>query len=413
LETTNSIRGGANREVLKPIAEGGAIYDAYADEAWTVDGAAVRVSLVCFTGVSQLHSRLNGAEVGAILADLTAAQYGTDLTKAIPLIQNRNIAFQGTISYGPFEMPGTAARAMLTAPVNPNGRKNKEVVRPWTNGKDVATRGQDRWIVFFPGQSTEEEASLFEQPFAHVAKEVVPYRKQRDNADLNRFWWRLWRSRPELFRALTGLARMIVTPRVSKHRLFVWRDVSVVPDSAVVAIARDDDTTFGLLHSRYHELWSLRMGTWLGVGNDPRYTPTTTFETFPFPLGLTPNILAGDYSEDTRAIAIAGASKRLNELRENWLNPADLVRREPEVVAGYPDRIIPVSNEAALALKKRTLTNLYNERPTWLQHAHKALDEAVAAAYGWPADLPDDEVLARLFALNQERAAGQAASGAG
>jgi type II restriction/modification system DNA methylase subunit YeeA len=149
------------------------------------------------------------------------------------------------------------------------------------------------------------------------------------------------------------------------------------------------------------------MGTFLGVGNDPRYTPSTTFETFPFPEGLTPNIPAASYAADPRAIKIAAAA-RLNELRENWLNPADLVKRVPEVVAGYPDRILPVNETAALELKNRTLTKLYNARPAWLDNAHKALDEAVAEAYGWGDDwragkLTEDEILARLFKLNQER----------
>lgn len=184
-----------------------------------------------------------------------------------------------------------------------------------------------------------------------------------------------------------------------------------MPDSAVVAIARDDDTTFGILHSKFHELWSLRMGT--SLEDRPRYTPSTTFETFPFPEGLTPNIPATDYAADPRAQAIAAAAARLNELRENWLNPADLVRREPEVVPGYPDRIVPVDEAAAKELARRTLTNLYNARPAWLDHAHRALDEAVADAYGWGADfragtLTDDEILARLFHLNQQRGAAQA-----
>ena len=82
---------------------------------------------------------------------------------------------------------------------------------------------------------------------------------------------------------------------------------------------------------------------------------------------------------------------------------------EREVVAGYPDRILPRDEAAAKALKARTLTNLYNERPAWLAMAHARLDAAVAAAYGWPADLPDEDVLERLFQLNQERAAAQAA----
>lgn len=404
LVSTNSIRGGANREVLKPIVAGGAIYSAYSDEPWTVDGAAVRVSLVCFSLQPAEISRLDGIAVKEIFSDLTAAATGVDLTRAIELAQNRGTAFQGTISYGPFEISGEVARQMLQSPVNPNGYGNAEVVRPWTNGRDITRRPEDRWIIFFDAASTETVAALFEAPFGYVSQAVRPFRAKRDNEELNRHWWRLWRSRPDLFAATASLKRIIITPRVSKHRLFVWRDASVVPDSATVAIARDDDTTFGILHSRFHELWALRMGTWMGVGNDPRYTPTTTFETFPFPDGLTPDIPAVDYVNDPNAIAIAEAAKRLNELRENWLNPPDLVKREPEVVLGLPVRIVPVNDEAAGKLRKRTLTNLYNDRPAWLQHAHKALDDALAAAYGWPANLPDDEVLARLFALNQERA---------
>lgn len=201
-----------------------------------------------------------------------------------------------------------------------------------------------------------------------------------------------------------------MTPRVAKHRLFVWASPQVVPDSRIVLIARDDDTTLGILHSRFHELWSLALGGWHGVGNDPQYTPSLGFETFPFPQGLTPDIPAAGYAADPRTQAIAAAAARLSELRENWLNPPDLVRHVPEVVPGYPDRILPVDDKAEKELKKRTLTNLYNARPAWLDHAHKALDEAVAESYGWGDDwragkLTDDEILARLFALNQSRAA--------
>jgi type II restriction/modification system DNA methylase subunit YeeA len=103
--------------------------------------------------------------------------------------------------------------------------------------------------------------------------------------------------------ALGKVIRYAATARVAKHRLFVWLDARICPDSQNIVIARDDDTTFGILHSRFHEVWSLRLGTWLGVGNDPRYTPTTTFETFPFPEGLTPNIPAADTAGDLRASA--------------------------------------------------------------------------------------------------------------
>ncbi|MBU2241761.1 MAG: class I SAM-dependent DNA methyltransferase, partial [Alphaproteobacteria bacterium] len=149
----------------------------------------------------------------------------------------------------------------------------------------------------------------------------------------------------------------------------------------------------------------------------PTYNSEGVFETFPFPEGLTLNLPATTYADDPRAVKIAAAAARLNELRENWLNPADLVDRVPEVVPGYPDRILPKNEAAAKELKKRTLTNLYNTRPAWLDHAHKALDEAVAEAYGWGDDwraglLTEDEILSRLFKLNQERAAAEAKAAA-
>ena len=140
----------------------------------------------------------------------------------------------------------------------------------------------------------------------------------------------------------------------------------------------------------------------------PRYTPSTTLETFPFPDGLTPNMPASAYGSDPRAVAIANAARRLDELRTDWLNPTDLVEIVPEVVPGYPDRILPKNAAAAAILKKRTLTNLYNERPAWLDNAHRDLDAAVAAAYGWPANISDEDALARLLALNHARSNAEA-----
>ena len=156
------------------------------------------------------------------------------------------------------------------------------------------------------------------------------------------------------------------------------------------------------MHSRFHEAWSLRLGT--SLEDRPRYTSTTTFSTFPFPEGLTPNIPAKNYASDPHAVAIAKAAKRLDELRNAWLNPPDLIDIVPEVVAGYPDRILPKTEAAAAELKKRTLTNLYNARPQWLADAHRDLDAAVAAAYGWPADISEEDALVKLLELNLARA---------
>jgi type II restriction/modification system DNA methylase subunit YeeA len=203
--------------------------------------------------------------------------------------------------------------------------------------------------------------------------------------------------------AITNLTRYIVTPRVAKHRLFIWLDTRTLADSATIAITRDDDTAFGLLHSRFHEAWALRLGT--SLEDRPRYTPTTTFETFPFPEGLTPNIPAANYADDPRAVAIATAARELDRLRNAWLNPPDLIKIVPEVVPGFPDRILPANPAAEKELKKRTLTNLYNERPTWLANAHRDLDAAVAAAYGWPTDIGEEDALARLLELNRARSA--------
>ena len=198
--------------------------------------------------------------------------------------------------------------------------------------------------------------------------------------------------------ALDGLSRYIATPTVAKHRLFAWLDARICPDHQLIVIARDDDTTFGILHSRFHEIWSLRLGT--SLEDRPRYTPTSTFATFPFPTGLGPDVPATEYASDPRATAIATKARRLVELRDRWLNPPEWVEWVDEPVPGYPQRPVPRDQQAANALKKRTLTNLYNTRPQWLADAHEALDEAVAAAYGWPADISDDDVLRELLALN-------------
>ena len=398
LVATNSIRGGRNRTVLDRIAESTRIFDAWEDEPWIVDGAAVRVSLVCF-GDSGQPSRLNGAPVHRINADLTAT--GTDLTRAGKLARNRGCAFVGGMKKGSFDIPGETARRWLSAPGNPNGRTNADVLKPWRNGKDLTQRSADKWIVDFGHTMSEEEAALYEAPFGHVEARVKPQRQQNRRDELRAYWWWHDRSGQTMFERLKTLARYIATPRVAKHRLFVWLDAAICPDGQLIVIARDDDTTFGIVHSRFHEAWSLRLGT--SLEDRPRYTPTTTFETFPFPDGLSPDVPAADYAHDPRAVAIAEAARRLAELRDRWLSPPEWVEWVEEPVPGYPKRPVARDKAAAKALKGRTLTNLYNARPRWLADAHAALDAAVAEAYGWPADVADEEALRELLALNMAR----------
>ncbi len=405
LVATNSIRGGANRRVLQAATEAHRIFEAWSDEPWVIDGAAVRVSLVCFSRADDVlvtGSRLDGRPVDEIYADLTARSggVGVDLTRGRRLPENTGVAYMGDTKGGPFDVAGDQACLWLRLPANPHGRANAEVLKPWMNGMDLTRRPAGKWIVDFGWTMSSGDAALYEEPFRWVKEHVYPMRRENRREAYREYWWRHVEPRQGMWRALDGLARYIATPRVSKHRLFVWCDARICPDSALIAIARDDDTTFGILHSRFHEIWSLRLGTWLGKGNDPRYTPTTTFETFPFPAGLTPDVPAADYADDPRASAIADASRRLVELRERWLNPPEWVEWIDEPVPGYPKRPVPRNEAAAKELKKRTLTNLYNARPQWLADAHAALDAAVASAYGWPADITGDDALRNLLALN-------------
>ncbi len=399
LVATNSIRGGANRLVLDRIVEHGAIFDAWSDEPWVIDGAAVRVALVCFAGAdAHLGARLNGMPAPGISADLVASSSSALGSSVRPLRTNRGASFRCGEKGGAFDISGDLAREWLRLPANPNGRPNSDVLKPWINGMDVTRRPQDKWIIDFGHEMSEAKAALYEAPFAHVVEHVKPSRANNRVKALRDEWWRHRRFVVDLRQALDGLSRYIATPRVAKHRLFVWCDVRICPDSALTVIARDDDTTFGILHSRFHEAWSLRLGT--SLEDRPRYTPTTTFETFPFPEGLSPDVPASDYVDDPRAVAIAEAAQRLVELRGRWLNPPEWVEWVDEPVPGYPQRPVPRDETAAKELRKRTLTNLYNARPQWLAHAHATLDAAVAAAYGWPAEISEDDALRELLAMN-------------
>ena len=228
---------------------------------------------------------------------------------------------------------------------------------------DITRRPSGKWIVDFGNEIYEEDAALYEAPFAHLAQNVRPMRQRTAERTSREYWFRHWNPRLEMRQALSVLDRYIATPTLAKHRIFAWLDAGVCPDHQLIVIARDDDTTFGILHSRFHEQWSMRLGT--SLEDRPRYTPTTTFATFPFPEGLSPDIPAFAYVEDPRAAAIAKASRRLVELRERWLNPLEWVEWTDEPVPGYPRRAVPRNENVEKELRRRTLTNLYNIRPRW------------------------------------------------
>jgi hypothetical protein len=370
LLATQGIRGGANRTVLDRIKRTGDIFFAYADEPWVLAGANVHISFVGQDDGSQAERTLDGYPVSSINTDLTT---GLDLTLARRLSENLGIAFLGSQKAGPFDIDDATAMSMLASP-NPDGRSNRDVVRRRANGQDVARgRGDLGWVIDFGTDRTEREASLYEAPFEYVKAHVEPTRRNNPRRAYRERWWLHAEARPGMRAALLGLSRYIATPPLAKHRLFAWLEASVLPDHQLVVFARDDDYTFGVLHSSAHEMWARGLGTQLReVESGFRYTPTTCFETFPFP-----------HPTDTQRDAIADAARDLDRLRTGWLNPQGLLGAE---------------------LAKRTLTNLYNARPTWLAQAHERLDAAVLAAYGWPVDIDRQDLLARLLALNVARA---------
>ena len=265
---------------------------------------------------------------------------------------------------------------MLSHSKNPNGKSNLDVVRPYLNAKDFVQSPSNTWIIDFGCDTPIETAAQYELPFEYVKRVIKPIRDKSNNHLERTYWWLHRRPAPDMREGVENLKRFIVTPGIAKHRLFGFIDGKVIPDHALFVIAREDDYFLGVLQSKLHEIWSLKQGT--SLEDRPRYTPTTTFETFPFPWAP-----GAEPVDDPRVKAIAQAAKELVEQRDRWVNAEGLSEAEK---------------------KKRTLTNLYNAHPTWLELAHKKLDEAVFAAYGWPSNLSDEEILERLLALNLERA---------
>jgi hypothetical protein len=417
LLATQGIRGGANREVLKRIKDGGGIFWAESDRPWILDGANVHVSMVGFDDGEEKTHTLDGKPVETINANLSSV---ADVATADPIPGNRETCFLGDIKGAAFDITETEALRMLNEP-NAAGVPNSDVLLPWINGLDVTRRERNMWIIDFGVYPERADCLRYQEPFAYVDAHVRPVKSQNRRAIRARYWWRHSETHPEMRSRIAPLPRFLTTIAVAKHRLFVWTSLPTLPDHAVFVFARSDDYFFGVLHSRFHEVWALKLGTRLETR--PRYTPTTCFETFPFP-----------EAHAEHDAAIAAAAKELNALREGWLNPPEWTRTETLEFAGtvggpwdryidpatiedrgafkvgtvrYP-RLVPRDEASAVRLKDRTLTNLYNERPAWLAACHEKLDAAVAAAYGWPADLSDEAILERLLALNQAQAGGGA-----
>ena len=441
LLATQGIRGAASREVLQRIKTTASIFMSWSDREWILDGAAVHVSMIGFDSGAEPVKKLNGLVVTEINADLSS---GADYRSAKKLSDNADTAFMADTKGGAFEGDWSVFRAMLASP-NPNGKPNSDVMRPWINGRDVMKRCRGLWIIDYGCEMEERIAASYEGPFEYLRANVYPERNRNRRESYARLWWKHVEPRPAMREACRGHARVLGTAITSPHRVFVWIDPAVLPDHKIIVFARSDDLFFGVLQSSIHEIWSRSTGSQVReVESGFSYTPSESFETFPLPWQR--RNAPPDQSIHQQ---VAEAAAELNGMRERWLNPPEWIDPiagaidEADDFADVPAEARPLIRQSAIMaaaakdknLKKRTLTNLYNERPTWLRLAHRKLDEAVLAAYAavdpegdWSSEwaavwedtgagqpLPqehplfqqraevDQRVLANLLRLNQER----------
>src|ERR1019366_322197 len=475
LATTGS-KQVSSRHAFERIKKSGKIFFAISDRDWFDAGTAIRICMVGFADADVDDTpMLDDKAVPEINADIGG---GLDMTGKAYLRANEKLCFMGTTKVGDFDIPPAQAVKMLSS-VNPYGKPNSDVLRPFRNGSDLVQVDSLRWIVDFGVGTAIESASLYAEPFKHIVECVKPERLKNNDKWRRNHWWLLGRTLPDFREATANLPRYIGTARVAKHRLFVWQDSPVLPDSKVIAIAFSDDFRFGVLHSHIHGVWTNATQALHG-GERPTYNPTECFETFPFPFAddlaepidnleaeldaakhykhivlheepvpyrttssrreealtkkpeIKMSLVTSAATKAEHRAAIAAAAADLNALRERWLNPPEwtvekilefpgsmngpwsryIVPNSVDEETGigkviYP-RLEPRDADCAAKLKDRTLTKLYNERPAWLDLTHKKLDAAVAAAYGFPADLTDEQILEKLLALNLERAAEEA-----
>ncbi len=410
LLATQGIRGGVNRSVLKRIEKTGRIFFAESDRPWALEGANVHVSMVGFDDGSEGYRVSDGRVVSSIFTNLSSV---VDLTGVRSLTHKSCRYLRPPEKGGKFELEERQAIELLQEP-SPNGRPNSDVIRPWFNAESLVKSRNSLWIIDFHGLP-EHLAASYEGPFAVLRANAFPFRSLNREKRLREKWWLYRRSGDEVRQASTRRRRLLCTPMVSKYRLFVWVMSILQPDKTLYAFDTDDDYDLGILHSRVHELWALKLGTRLETR--PRYTPTSCFETFPFPIP----------TSDQRK-AISSAAQDLDQMRNAWLNPPEWVYEQildfPGSIDGpwrylvhdpdergigtvrYP-RIVPKDDDCAKKIQSRTLTNLYNQRPAWLEFAHHRLDEAVFAAYGWPPDLDEGQILERLLEVNLCRSEGE------
>ena len=405
--TTNSIKQPLNRQVMLPFvgSDNAPLELSFAipDHPWVAgeDGAAVRVAMTVADRtrpgrawgqlfVVQTEARPEGDDAanvtfveqeGRILPNLTI---GADFTSTKPLKANMKMANPGVKLHGAgFLVSKNTAYELGLGVVS----GAQEYIRPFLNGKDVTSKSRGLWVIDVYGLEPKILLEKFPRIYQHLIEHVKPERDQNNRAIRREKWWLFGETNPKMRDALKGLTRYIGTPRVSRHSFFVFLDSKITPDEKIVTFASSDAYELGILSSQIHIIWSVANSARLGVGNDPVYDKTRCFDPFPFP-DATP-------AQQARIRELAetlDAHRKRQQAEHPGLTLTNLYNVVEKLRAGQP-------------LTPKEQTTKQQGLATVVLELHRELDAAVAAAYGWPTDLPDAEVLARLVALNRARAA--------
>ncbi|WP_174301278.1 class I SAM-dependent DNA methyltransferase [Caulobacter sp. S45] len=392
--TTNSLTQSFQRQTLERHLNGERplhLVYAIADHPWTraaPDAAAVRVAMTVAQGGPGEGMRLEIVGEGALDGDDPQLDFrrspgrinsdlsvGVDLTKATPLLANRGLCSPGVklhgagfiVSHGRARELGLGRRPGLEAHI-----------RPYLNGRDIAQQSRDAWVIDLYPLASETVCARFPEVYQHLLASVKPHRDANRMAFRREHWW-WFGATHETYRSFTAaLPRYIATPETAKHRIFVFVPAGVRADNMLVNFGLSESFHLGVLSSRVHLAWALATGAVLE--DRPRYTKSACFEPFPFP----------DPSRTLR--------RRIGEVAE------ELATTRVQVQAEHPQLTLTALYNALAARGAGVDAALLAQgRILILQELHAQLDALVLQAYGWPLALPDSDLLARLFDLNQER----------
>ncbi len=409
--TTNSITQTFNRRVIQAHLEAqdapAEVVFAIPDHPWTdnSNGAAVRVAFTAAEKakgeegtlalvISESNDTTDEEAIsvemterrGRINADLTI---GADVTQAQMLQANEGLSSFGLMLAGAGFIVTPAEAVALGLGSIPGIEQH---IRPYRNGKDLASTPRGVLVIDLFGLSEAEVIAKFPALYQQVFTRVKPERDVNRDKALRDRWWLHGRSRQELRKALVGLTRYIGTPETAKHRIFQFLDATTAADHMIVALALDDAFHLGVLSSKIHTLWAFSAGGKMGVGNDSRYNSSRCFQPFPFPTATEAQ------QASIRELAEAlDAHRKRQQTQHPSLALTDLYNVVEKLRAGQP-------------LTAKEQTSHAQGLAGVVLSLHQKLDAAVADAYGWPTDLLEAEILTRLVQLNharrQEEAAG-------